>query len=100
VLDASGRGEIPLSIELTGDPQRVLTLVAFDAVDTGIQVHIGGPGSDQGPALRELVGLFEQGRLTVAIWRTFPLARAAAALDASGAGHLNGKIVLLPGTTP
>jgi NADPH:quinone reductase-like Zn-dependent oxidoreductase len=100
VLDASGRGEIPLSIELTGDPQRVLTLVAFDAVDTGIKVHIGGPGIDLGPALRELVGLFEQRRLTVAISRTFPLARAAAALDASATGHLNGKIVLLPGTTP
>jgi NADPH:quinone reductase-like Zn-dependent oxidoreductase len=38
VLDASGRGEIPLSIELAGGPERVLTLVAFDAADTGIQV--------------------------------------------------------------
>lgn len=42
VLDASGRGEIPLSIALTGDPARVLTLVAFDAADSGIQVHTGG----------------------------------------------------------
>ena len=100
VLDASGRGEIPLSIQLTGDPRRVLTLVAFDAADTGIQVHIGGAGSDLAPALHELVGLLGQRRLTVAIWRTYPLAQAAAALDASGAGHLNGKIVLLPDTTP
>jgi NADPH:quinone reductase-like Zn-dependent oxidoreductase len=100
VLDASGRGEIPLSIQLTGDPHRVLTLVAFDAADTGIQINVGGPGSDLGPALRELVGLLEQRRLTVPIWRTYPLAQAAAALDASGAGHLNGKIVLLPNTTP
>ena len=100
VLDASGRGEIPLSIQLTGDPHRVLTLVAFDAADTGIQINVGGAGSDLGPALRELVGLLEQRRLTVPIWRTYPLAQAAAALDASGAGHLNGKIVLLPDTTP
>jgi NADPH:quinone reductase-like Zn-dependent oxidoreductase len=100
VLDASGRGEIPLSIQLTGDPHRVLTLVAFDAADTGIQINVGGAGNDLGPALRELVGLLEQRRLTVPIWRTYPLAQAAAALDASGAGHLNGKIVLLPDTTP
>ncbi|MFJ8025254.1 hypothetical protein [Streptomyces sp. NPDC096311] len=37
-LDASGRGEIPDSIELVGSPARVLTLVACDAADTGIQV--------------------------------------------------------------
>jgi NADPH:quinone reductase-like Zn-dependent oxidoreductase len=76
-----------------------LTLVAFDAVDTGIQLHVGGADSDLRPALRELVGLLEQHRLTVAIWRTYPLAQAAAALDASSAGHLNGKIVLLPSIT-
>jgi NADPH:quinone reductase-like Zn-dependent oxidoreductase len=38
----------------------------------------------------------EQGRLRVPIWRTFPLAEAADALQVSQAGHLGGKIVLLP----
>jgi NADPH:quinone reductase-like Zn-dependent oxidoreductase len=96
VLDASGRGEIPLSIELAGGPDRVLTLVAFDAADTGIQVFAGGTGDDRGPALRDIVALLEKGALTVPIWRTFPLEETAAALDASDAGHLNGKIVVLP----
>jgi NADPH:quinone reductase-like Zn-dependent oxidoreductase len=96
VLDASGRGEIPLSIELTGDPARVLTLVAVDAADTGIQVHIGGAGSDLGDGLRELVRLFEQGRLTVPIWHAYPLAEIATALKESSAGHVTGKIVVLP----
>jgi len=54
-------------------PERVLTLVAFDAADTGIQIHIGGGGRDLGDALREIVGLIEQRRLTVSISRTFPL---------------------------
>jgi NADPH:quinone reductase-like Zn-dependent oxidoreductase len=96
VLDASGRGEIPVSIQLTGTPERVLTLVAFDAADTGIQIHIGGGGSDLGDALREIVGLIEQRRLTVSISRTFPLANIASALKTSGAGHVTGKIVVLP----
>jgi NADPH:quinone reductase-like Zn-dependent oxidoreductase len=96
VLDASGRGEIPMSIQLTGTPERVLTLVAFDAADTGIQIHIGGGGSDLGDALREIVGLIEQRRLTVSISRTFPLAEVASALKTSGAGHVTGKIVILP----
>jgi NADPH:quinone reductase-like Zn-dependent oxidoreductase len=96
VLDASGRGEIPVSIVLAGGPERVLTLVAFDAAATGIQVHAGGAGSELGPALREIASLIEQGRLTVPIWRTYPLAQTAAALDASQSGHLHGKIVVLP----
>lgn len=96
VLDASGRGEIPLSIELAGGPGRVLTLVAFDAADTGIQIFASGTGDERGPALRDIVSLLEQQALTVPIWRTFPLEEAAAALDASSAGHLRGKIVVLP----
>ena len=96
VLDASGRGEIPVSIQLTGTPERVLTLVAFDAADTGIQIHVGGGGSDLGEALREILGLIEQRRLTVSISRTYPLAEIASALKTSGAGHVTGKIVILP----
>jgi NADPH:quinone reductase-like Zn-dependent oxidoreductase len=96
VLDASGRGEIPDSIELAGGPARVLTLVAFDAADTGIQVHMSAPGESGAQALRDILNLMETGRLRVPIWRTFPLAEAADALQVSQAGHLGGKIVLLP----
>ena len=96
VLDASGRGEIPLSIELAGGPERVLTLVAFDAADKGIQVFAGGTGDERGPALREIVSLIQEGSLSVPIWRTFPLEETAAALQESSAGHLRGKIVVVP----
>jgi hypothetical protein len=91
----SGRGEIPLSIELAGGPERVLTLVAFDAAATGIQIHIGGPGSELGTALQQIATLIEHGRLTVP-WRSYPLAQTAAALDASQSSHLHGKIVIVP----
>ncbi|BBX30097.1 NADP-dependent oxidoreductase [Mycolicibacterium alvei] len=95
VLDASGRGEILMSIELTGDPARVLSLVAFDAADTGIRLHVGGAGNLLSEALRELVSLYEQDRLTVSVSRTFPLEEVVAALDESRAGHLAGKIVIV-----
>ncbi|MFC9633501.1 zinc-binding dehydrogenase [Streptomyces mirabilis] len=74
----------------------VLTLVAFDAADTGIQVHMSAPGERGAQALRDILSLMEKGRLRVPIWRTFPLAEAADALQVSQAGHLGGKIVLLP----
>jgi len=96
VLDASGRGEIPLSIELTGNPARVLTLVAFDAAGTGIQIHAGGSGSELGAALRELATLVADKRLAVSISQTYPLTEAGAALSASTTGHGHGKIAVVP----
>jgi NADPH:quinone reductase-like Zn-dependent oxidoreductase len=96
VLDASGRGEIPASIELAGGPERVLTLVAFDAAAAGIQVFVGATDDARGPALRDIVSLMERGMLNVPIWRTFGLSDAAEALRTSEIGHLHGKIVITP----
>lgn len=96
VLDASGRGEIPASIELAGGPERVLTLVAFDAAASGIQIFVGGTDDARGPALRGIVPLIESGKLTVPIWRTYALADTAEALRTSATGHLHGKIVVVP----
>jgi NADPH:quinone reductase-like Zn-dependent oxidoreductase len=96
VLDASGRGEIPLSIELAGGPDRVLTLVDFGAASTGVHVFAGAVGDARGPALREIVSLIERRMLTVPIWRKFSLEDTADALRASDAGHLHGKIVIVP----
>ncbi|MFJ8113659.1 NADP-dependent oxidoreductase [Streptomyces sp. NPDC096132] len=94
VLDTSGRGEIPDSIELAGGPDRVLTIAAFDAADTGIQIY-SGVAAD-GRVLRALLNLIEEGSLHVPISRTYGLSEAAAALDASQTGHVSGKIVILP----
>jgi len=96
VLDASGRGEIPTSIELAGGPERVLTLLAFDAAPLGVQVHTDGGGPHLDRALKGIVELIEEGRLRVPISRTYPLSEVATALDASSTGHVTGKIVLLP----
>ncbi|MGE2729644.1 NADP-dependent oxidoreductase [Mycolicibacterium vaccae] len=96
VLDASGRGEVPMSIELTGDPAKVLSLVAFDAADSGIQLHTDGAGGLLAQALRELSALFAEGALTVNISRTYPLGDVVAALEDSRQGHLSGKIVIRP----
>jgi NADPH:quinone reductase-like Zn-dependent oxidoreductase len=96
VLDASGRGEIPDSIELAGGPERVITLVAFDAADAGVQIRSGPLGADLVPALHEILTLVERRRLQVPVVRTFRLHEVGAAIDASRAGHVSGKIAILP----
>jgi NADPH:quinone reductase-like Zn-dependent oxidoreductase len=96
-LDASGRGgELPASVELTGDPGRVLTIARFDDVPDGVISHMGGGGADTPKALRTIVALITEGRLEVPIAGTYPLEGAAEALDRIGHGHTAGKLVLLP----
>jgi len=95
-LDASGRGgELPVSVELAGGPERVLTIARFDDVPEGVTIHGGGSMGDLQPALREIVALIGEGRLRVPIGGTYPLEDAAAALDASEHGHIAGKIALV-----
>ncbi|MGW6504731.1 NADP-dependent oxidoreductase [Nonomuraea angiospora] len=96
VLDASGRGEIPDSIELAGGPERVLSLVAFDAAGSGIQIHMTEPGAGGSQALGDILALIKAGRLRVPIQRTYSLGEVTAALEVSQSGHLGGKLVLLP----
>ncbi|MER7805363.1 NADP-dependent oxidoreductase [Streptomyces parvulus] len=96
VLDTSGRGEIPDSVELAGGPARVLSLVAFDAAGTGIQVHMTEPGAGRHQALADILALMEEGRLQMPIAGTYPLDEVAAALAVSESGHLGGKLVVQP----
>jgi NADPH:quinone reductase-like Zn-dependent oxidoreductase len=98
VLDASGRGELPVSIELAGGPQRVVTIAAYDSADYG--VAFAGPDQaakfDPQLAIGEAVALLDAGRLQMPVWKTYPLADAAAAHAESERAHLRGKIILLP----
>ena len=93
-LIAAHDDELPVSVELAGGPERVLTIARFDDVPEGVTIHGGGSMGDLQPALREIVALIGGGRLQVPIGGTYPLEDAAAALDASEHGHLAGKIVL------
>lgn len=96
VLDASGRGEIPDSIELAGGATRILSLVAFGAASTGIQIHMTEPGAGGPEALRDILALIETGRLQVPVSGTYPIDEVASALEVSQTGHPGGKLVVLP----
>lgn len=102
VFDVAGTDEaVDASLELVGDPARIVSAVAFGRADAGIRLIGGGPGADpgteiRGEAWRTLLPLAAQGRLELPIGRTFPLAAAAAAHELVASGHPGGKVVLLP----
>jgi NADPH:quinone reductase-like Zn-dependent oxidoreductase len=96
VLDASGRGELGLSVELAGGPERVLTIAASDAAEHGVRFHGGGGGANTVEALQEALPLIEAGRFAFPIADTFSLEQAGEALRRSETGHTSGKLVIVP----
>ncbi|SDW37339.1 NADPH:quinone reductase [Amycolatopsis xylanica] len=95
-LDASGRGSLPALIELTGGTERVITIAAPDAADHGVRFSGGDPSENVPGALADGTQLVADGKLQLPVAGTYPLAEAAAAQDESEAGHVRGKLILLP----
>jgi NADPH:quinone reductase-like Zn-dependent oxidoreductase len=95
-FDASGRGSLATLVELTGGPERVVTIAAPDAAEHGVHFTSGRPEESVPGALAEGAALAAEGKLELPVARVYPLAEAGAAQDESEAGHVRGKLVLVP----
>ncbi|MGW4898419.1 NADP-dependent oxidoreductase, partial [Kitasatospora sp. NPDC004240] len=95
VFDASGAGVLADSVALTGDAGKVITIADMSAAQHGVRFS-AGTGEQGEDALPDLVRLAADGRLTVPVWRTYPLAEAAQAHADLEAHRNRGKAVLLP----
>ncbi|SOB81039.1 NADP-dependent oxidoreductase [Streptomyces sp. 1331.2] len=97
VLDAVGQGGVlPLSVELAGSADRVLTIADFvGAEQHGIR-FTGGTETVlyHQRAYATALALHEAGTLRLPLHRVLPLAEAAEAQRISEGGHLRGKVVL------
>ncbi|MGA2929525.1 MAG: zinc-binding dehydrogenase, partial [Solirubrobacteraceae bacterium] len=95
-LDAAGGGALPALVELTGSPDRVLTIADYAGVQqTGVKFS-GGVGTARAVhALTDIGPLIEAGKFSLPVAQTFPLAEAAEAHKRSESGHVRGKLVLL-----
>jgi NADPH:quinone reductase-like Zn-dependent oxidoreductase len=94
-LDAAGHGSLPTLIELTGNPQRVLTLADPAAENLGARFLLGEPDGIPG-LLAEVAALAADGQINLSIARTYPLSEVADAHRESEAGHVRGKLILVP----
>jgi NADPH:quinone reductase-like Zn-dependent oxidoreductase len=96
VLDASGRDVLPVSVELAGGPERVVTI----ADGTADQYGVRATWSADLPlpqVFETVLPLVEQGAVRLPIAGTFPLEQVGEAQAVSEAGHLRGKLVLTVG---
>ncbi|GLV75607.1 oxidoreductase [Streptomyces hygroscopicus subsp. hygroscopicus] len=92
-LDLSGSGVIRELVELTGDPQKVISIADLGAPDHG--VRFSGVAGSVPDALAEAVDLIARRKLHIPVEKSYPLAEAAAAHIDSQAGHTRGRRVIV-----
>ncbi|WP_328535142.1 NADP-dependent oxidoreductase [Streptomyces sp. NBC_00344] len=92
-LDLSGSGVIRELVELTGGPQKVISIADLGAPELG--VRFSGVAGSVPEALAEAAGLISRGKLHIPVEKSYTLARAAAAHIDSQAGHTRGRRVVV-----
>jgi NADPH:quinone reductase-like Zn-dependent oxidoreductase len=95
VFDVAGRTPIEELISLVPEPSQVVSIANFAAGEAGARATGGGEDSRPMQALAEVAELLAGNQLVIKV-QTFPFARAAEAYRISQAGHVRGKLVLVP----
>ena len=95
VFDVAGKTPVEDLISLASEPSQVLSIANFAAGQAGARVTGGGADSQPMQALAQVADLLAQNKLVIKV-QTFPFDRAAEAYRISQAGHLRGKLVLVP----
>ena len=93
-FDATGFGAVPALIEITGSPDKVVTIADYAAGELGVRVSGGSRTGKY--ALADAAALAAEGRFSLPVAQAFPLAEAAEAHRVSQVGHVRGKLVLVP----
>jgi NADPH:quinone reductase-like Zn-dependent oxidoreductase len=96
-IDTHGGNYVELALDELGvPPDRLDTIVRFDAVGKyGVKAE-GNAAGASAAVLAELAGLIAAGELDVPIAGAYPLTQVREAYAQLASGHLRGKIVLLP----
>ncbi|WP_210516578.1 NADP-dependent oxidoreductase [Hymenobacter terricola] len=92
-FDVAGHGAVPELIQLTGSPDKVITIADFEATKHGVKFFQTNMAAPQ-PGWAFATKLFGEGKLRMPIAETFPLAKTGEAQEKSQQGHALGKYVI------
>jgi NADPH:quinone reductase-like Zn-dependent oxidoreductase len=95
-IDTFGKGYVDLALELKVSPDRINTIIDFEAVAKHKVKAEGSQASANGKVLAELVGLMAKGQLEIPVAKTYPLDQVRDAFRELMERHTHGKIVLIP----
>lgn len=96
VFDAVGKNSLEELITIAGSPDKVITIAHPEAAAYGVASSAGAdaPGAY---GLGVVANLATEGTFTVPVHATFAFKDAPEAHEVSEAGHLAGKLILVPG---
>ena len=95
-IDAFGSGYVEMALELGVEPQRIDTIIDFQAAQIhGVKTEGSASGS-RAEVLAELAAMIAAGELEVPIARAYPLEQVRDAYAHLEHRHTLGKIVLVP----
>jgi NADPH:quinone reductase-like Zn-dependent oxidoreductase len=97
MIDTFGSGYVDLAVELGVRPERIDTIVDYEAAARHGARTDGSAVGASAAVLAELAALIADGRLEVPIARTYPLEQVRDAFRELERRHTLGKIVLHPG---
>ncbi|WP_432584454.1 NADP-dependent oxidoreductase [Streptomyces sp. HD1123-B1] len=92
-LDLAGSGVIRELVDLTGNPQKVISIADLGAPELG--VRFSGVAGSVPEALTVAADLIARGRLHIPVEKSYTLAEAATAHIDSQAGHTRGRRVIV-----
>jgi NADPH:quinone reductase len=96
-IDTHGPEYVELAVELGVEPDRVDTIIAFEAAERlGAKAEGSQSASDPTQVLAEVAALAADGRLEVPVAATYPLRDVRDAYRELERRHTHGKIVLVP----
>ena len=94
VYDVAGKTPIEELIGLVSTPSKVVTIANYGAGAAGARLT-AADDSRGSAAFAEVADLLAENKIVIKI-QTFPFDRAREAYDISVAGHVRGKLVLVP----
>ncbi|GAA5199215.1 NADP-dependent oxidoreductase [Rugosimonospora acidiphila] len=95
-IDTFGKDYLELAIDLGVAPERIDTIIAFEAAGRLGTKTEGSSAAASADVLSELAELVSSGRVEIPVAATYPLDRVREAYEELERRHTHGKIVLLP----
>jgi NADPH:quinone reductase-like Zn-dependent oxidoreductase len=96
LIDLVGDGYVELALDLGIAKDRINTVIDFAAIAKYGVKGDGGTAAASAETLAELAAAIAAGELVIPIQHTYPLAEVREAFTELEAGHVGGKIVLIP----
>ncbi|SEO10922.1 NADPH:quinone reductase [Mucilaginibacter gossypiicola] len=94
-IDTSGKGYVAMAVYMDIPPDRINTIIDFDAAKKYKVKTDGNAAAGNADVLQELSEMVDKGELEIPIAGTYPLSDVASAYDELEQHHTLGKIVLV-----